>query len=890
MKDEFLLNSGNLEIAEEMYAKYLNDRASVDSSWQSYFKEMEFPIKATDKVIVETPIDGQSCNVRDLIHAYRTFGHLRAGVNPIVDTAQDEPDLLNPKTYGLEVAKMYPTYGLLEEKIAPLSKIIDRLKSIYSNKIGIEYMGLSNPELEKFIQEKLEARSQVELTIEEKQMILKKLNQSELLEVFIHTKYVGQKRFSIEGAETLIPILESIIEKGADIGVDEFFIGMPHRGRLNVLANILNKSYAELFSEFEEDYIPQSFEGSGDVKYHKGFSNEVRIKNKSIKVALTPNPSHLESVDAVVLGQVKARQIEKGSKLAVLPILIHGDAAVSGQGIVYETLQFTRLAGYSTAGTLHIVVNNQIGFTTIPRDLKSTLYCTDIAKTFGAPVFHVNGDDPQSALFAALLSLQIRQKFQLDVFIDLISYRKYGHNETDEPAFTQPLEYQIIRQKRPVREIYRDQLIEEGSLEKEIAEKLESDFKASLIDAQNAIKNSKPDRIEKVKKVADSLVKTSVSKDLLQKLSNIFCTVPTGFNIHPKVKQLITNRLNMVLEDKNIDWGMAETLAYATLLWEGTNVRISGQDCCRGTFSHRHGLFVDQVKEGEYFPLQHLKQDQGSFDLINSPLSEFGVLGFEYGYNIMTLGNLDIWEAQFGDFVNSAQVIIDQYIVSAEQKWGQQSSLVMFLPHGFEGQGPEHSSGRLERFLSLTGNDNIMVINPTTPAQLFHMLRRHILGKILKPLIVFTPKGLLRHPLCVSRLTDFTDGQFLTLIEDDVKNAKQLIFCSGRIYYDLLEASKKNNVTNVAIVRIEQLYPLDISKLEAIIKAQASVEKYFYVQEEPKNMGAYEYMEPLLAPLLPKGAKLHYRGRDRSASPATGSHALHAREFENIMSIMKDNK
>lgn len=890
MKDEFLLNSGNLEIAEEMYAKYLIDQASVDSSWQSYFKDMEIPLKSantTGNAVVEKVKVG---NVSDLINAYRTHGHRQAGVNPIINIAQDEIDFLNPKTYGLDLQTQYPTNGLIDEKMAPLSKIIDRLKSIYSNKIGIEYMGLSNPILEKFIQERLEGQSKNELTIDEKQMILKKLNQSELLEVFIHTKYVGQKRFSIEGAETLIPILESIIEKGAAIGVDEFFIGMPHRGRLNVLANILNKSYKELFSEFEEGYIPQSFEGSGDVKYHKGFANDVKVKDKTIRVALTPNPSHLESVDAVVLGQVKARQIIKGSQSAVLPILIHGDAAVSGQGVVYETLQFTRLAGYSTGGTLHIVVNNQIGFTTIPRDLKSTLYCTDIAKTFSAPVFHVNGDDPENAIFATLLALEIRQKFVLDVFIDLISYRKYGHNETDEPAFTQPLEYQIIRQKKPVREIYRDQLIEEGALEKEVAEKLESEFKASLIDAQNESRNSKPDKIEKVKKIADSYVKTSVSKELIQQLANKFCNVPTEFNIHPKVKQLISNRLSMVMEDKNIDWAMAETLAYATLLWEGTNVRISGQDCGRGTFSHRHGLLVDQVKEGEYFPLQHLKENQSRFDLINSPLSEFGVLGFEYGYNIMTIEDLDIWEAQFGDFVNSAQVIIDQYIVSAEQKWGQQSSLVMFLPHGFEGQGPEHSSGRMERFLSLAGNDNIVIVNPTTPAQLFHMLRRHILGKTLKPLIVFTPKGLLRHPQCVSRLTDFTDGQFLTLIEDDVKNPKQLIFCSGRIYYDLLGEAKKNNVTDIGIVRIEQLYPIDSEKLESIIKNLYSVEKYYYVQEEPKNMGAYFYMEPILAEILPEGSKLHYRGRDRSASPATGSHALHGQEYKNIMSIMKDNK
>lgn len=738
-------------------------------------------------------------------------------------------------------------------------------------------------------------KTNFELSLEEKQRILRDLNKSELLEVFLHTKYVGQKRFSLEGGETLIPMLESVIEKGADEGIEEFYIGMSHRGRLNVLSNILNKSYTELFSEFDESYIPESFEGSYDVKYHKGFSSEIKtINDKRVKISVTSNPSHLESVDAVIEGQVKARQVtlnDNGKK--VLPILIHGDAAVSGQGVVYETLQFCKLPGYETGGTLHFVVNNQIGFTTLPKDSRSTLYCTDIAKTFGDPVFHVNVEEPESAVFATLLSLKIRQKFQIDVFIDLNCYRKFGHNETDEPAFTQPLEYQVIRKKRPVREIYRDRLISQSFLEKEIAEQLESEFKESLNAAQNAI-NIKQNKItlkneHESGKLPLHVEISRVSKDKLIELAKIFCSVPKSFNIHPKVNQLIKNRLSMVLENKPIDWGMAEHLSYATLLSEGVNIRISGQDSCRGTFSHRHGLFVDQILEKDYFPLKHISNTQGRFDLYNSTLSEFAALGFEYGYNMMSLQDLTIWEAQFGDFANGAQVIIDQYIASAEQKWGQQSSLVMLLPHGYEGQGPEHSSGRLERFLSLSGDNNMQIVYPTTPVQFFHLIRRQILGKIYKPLIVFTPKGLLRLPECVSPLSDFTGGSFETIIDDPLRihDAKELIFCSGRIYYDLIEQRKKHNAIDIAIVRIEQLYPLDIFKLKEIISKYTNLKKCFYVQEEPSNMGAFEYLNRPLNELLGEHLTLEFVGRKRSASPATGSHLLHKLEYETIMSIMK---
>jgi 2-oxoglutarate dehydrogenase E1 component len=896
MKNDFLKNDlsvSNLDVAEEMYARYLNNSTDVDATWQQYFNDLENTAKESEPVKQD-----QTCRVEGLINAYRTYGHLYANINPLQTSvdAREIPKELQIGVLGFnssELNKQFPTCGFLKEEKAPLIKIIDHLKSIYADKIGVEYMGLQNKELEKFVQEQMENGTREELNLAEKQMILQQLNKSELLEVFLHTKYVGQKRFSLEGGETLIPMLEAVIESGAESGIEEFYIGMSHRGRLNVLTNILNKSYKDVFSEFDENYIPESFEGSYDVKYHKGFASEIKTAKKTVKVSLTPNPSHLESVDSVVEGQVKARQFitKDETQTKILPILIHGDAAVSGQGVVYETLQFYKLNAYSTGGTLHFVVNNQIGFTTLPSDSRSTLYCTDIAKTFGSPVFHVNVEEPESCIFVTQLALQIRQKFHLDVFIDLNCYRKYGHNESDEPAFTQPIEYQIIRKKKPVREIYRDQLIEHGFLEKELATSLESEFKLSLQEALSAVKiTPKPVIAEnEVKQISEKEINTSVSKELLNEIAERLSEVPQDFNIHPKVSQLVKNRLSMIKEGENIDWGMAETLAYATLLWEGINIRISGQDSCRGTFSHRHGLWVDQSEEKQYFSLKHLKERQGVFDLINSPLSEFAVLGFEYGYNIMTLDSLTIWEAQFGDFANGAQVMIDQYIASGEQKWGQRSSIVLLLPHGYEGQGPEHSSGRLERFLSLAGNSNMQIVNPTTPAQLFHLIRRQIIGKIHKPLIIFTPKGLLRHKACVSSVFDLTDGYFNLIIDDvsEIKNITKLIFCSGRIYYDLSDERGKNNVIDTAIVRIEQLYPIDTLKIKNIIDSYTGLVVCYYVQEEPSNMGAWEYIKPIIEPLLPNNLKLQYIGRNRSASPATGSHALHNQEYASIMTIMK---
>ncbi len=897
------VDAENIPLMEEMYERYLANPASVDPAWQHYFSDLEHTptteARMREAALLTAPGD---LRIYDLIDAYRQYGHLLAKINPIATHELEEPRELTLEELGFhpdEMNKLFPTCGLLPQAEAPLKEIIATLREIYCDKIGVEYMGLQRPELEKWLQQKIEPnRFKIQLTIDQKKMILQNLNKSELLESFLHTKYVGQKRFSLEGAETLIPILEAIIETGTKLGQREFILGMAHRGRINVLSNILNKSYTELFSEFEEGYIPESFEGSGDVKYHKGFFSEVlTVEGQKLHIVLTPNPSHLESVDPVVEGQARAKQIQRNDtkKEEVLPLLVHGDAALAGQGIIYETLQLYNLKGYSTGGTIHVVINNQIGFTTLPEDARSTRYCTDIARAFGAPVFHVDAEDPEGCVYATILAAELRQKFHCEVFIDLNCYRKYGHNETDEPAFTQPLEYQLIRKKKGIREIYRDDLIQQGILERKMAEALEVEFKKALQEAlaeTKAPQKEKPPREPSKPDQWDfSPVKTGVPVSLLQTLADRLSTIPEGFTLHPKLEALIKDRLAMVKVgegSKPMDWGMGETLAYASLLWEGISVRLSGQDTCRGTFSHRHGMWMDQVQERAYFPLQHLKEGQGRFDLINSPLSEYAVLGFEYGYSIALPEALVLWEAQFGDFANGAQVIIDQYLSTGEQKWGQKSGLVLLLPHGYEGQGPEHSSARIERFLTLCGNDNMVVVNPTTPAQLFHLLRREMVKPVRKPLIVFTPKGLLRHPKCVSSVNDLAQGSFQEILEDPAKpsKVKKLVFCSGRIYYDLIAEREKQKRDDIAITRVEQLYPLHAEKLQAIIKNAGGFDACYWVQEEPFNMGAWHFIGPILQGFLPKGRELHYIGRERSASPAVGSYAMHKNEHAAILNAL----
>lgn len=898
----------NYALVEDLYQKYVLNPKSVSDQWIDIFKALEAESKFPKEKIFErgdfykTTL-GEEIKIAHLIDAYRNFGYLAVPVNPIALSENQVPPELQLENLGFketDLSQSFPTCGLLPKSKAPLLEIIQTLKKIYCSRIGFEYMGLQGFPFEKWIQQKIETEQlSSSLTTKQKQMILELLNKSELFEAFLHTRFPGQKRFSIEGGETFIPMLASVIEMSAILGVSEVVLGMAHRGRLNVLSNILNKSYVEIFSEFDEGYFPDSFEGTGDVKYHKGFLSEViTVHGHSVQLTLTPNPSHLESVDPVVEGQVKAKQIqakdEKQEK--VLGILVHGDAAIAAQGVVYETIQLYKLKGFSTGGTLHIVVNNQVGFTTSPQEGRSTPYCTDISKTFHCPVFHVNAEDPEACVFVASMAAQIRHLFHIDVFIDLNCYRKYGHNEGDEPAFTQPLEYQKIRTKRPIRELYRDQLVDEGTVEKFLAEALEVEFKKSLQEAQRSSKPiQKKESILEEKKIIDPFhpVETAVSKETLRKVTERFCEVPRDFHIHPKLEHLLKERLSMVIkEDKKIDWGMGELLAYATLLWQGVSLRLSGQDSGRGTFSHRHALWKDQQNQTVFNSLNHMKNGQGHADIINSPLSEYGVLGFEYGYSTVAKETLVIWEAQFGDFGNGGQVVIDQYIASGEQKWGQKSNLTLLLPHGYEGQGPEHSSARLERFLELAGHENLWICYPSTPAQFFHLLRRQVLHQLVRPLICLTPKLLLRHPECVSSLEEFEKGSFKEILDDisASKKAKRLIFCSGKIYYDLLALREKEKMDDTAFIRFEQLYPFHEKHVKEIIKSYKEASEFIWAQEEPENMGAWRYLYPLLESLLPRSAKLEYIGRKNSAAPAVGSYVLHKRELAEIFEAITKHK
>ncbi|MBI2743364.1 MAG: 2-oxoglutarate dehydrogenase E1 component [Chlamydiales bacterium] len=886
-------NLANLPEIEELYEKYLRDPKSVDPSWKLFFDGMQFASFGRQPTIAAA--GSSDLRIHLLINAYRIYGHLMAHVNPLATEKPAQVPELDLQKLGFkqeELEKPFPTAGFLKEKEAPLKKIVEALANTYCRTIGIEYMDLGESAVESWLQQRIEPNFELRLTPEERIDILHHLNKAEIFESFIHTKYVGQKRFSLEGAETMIPLLLALIEKGAEEGIEEAVVGMAHRGRLNVLANILNKSYSMIFHEFEDHYTPDLLEGTGDVKYHRGFKGELRTKSgKEVHVALTPNPSHLEAVDPIVEGHVRALQElkrDKAKRKTVVPILVHGDAALAGQGVVYETIQLSRLNGYGTSGTVHIVINNQIGFTTLPKDSRSTRYCTDIAKAFGAPVFHVNAEDPEACVAVAKLAIALRQTFECDVFIDLIGYRKYGHNESDEPTFTQPLEYQQIQKRQSIRSIYRERLIQEGIIDQTKADSLEKEFKEGLQKALEMVpKKADSESVQPpAKENGSEKVETKISVQAAQTLAKTFCTVPEGFNIHPKVKRLLQERLAMVADatKPQIDWGMGEHLAYASLLVEGTHIRISGQDVRRGTFSHRHGMWIDNQNSNKYFPLSHLSKDQALFDLFNSALSEFATLGFEFGYSLFYPNSLTIWEAQFGDFANGAQVIIDQFLSSSEQKWNHGCNLTLFLPHGYEGQGPEHSSGRIERFLQLCGEENMQVANVTTPAQLFHLIRRQAKRKVQKPLILFTPKALLRHPLCVSSLNDFAAGGFEEMLDDprDPKNPRRLILCSGKVYYDLVAEREKRAAFDVALVRIEQLYPLNSERLKQLVEKYKGFKECFWVQEEHQNMGAWEYIRAHIDDQL-NNMRVNYVGRGRSAATAAGSYALHKKQLAQLL-------
>lgn len=821
------------QFIEELYLSYRADPLSVEPSWRYFFEGVDFA-------------GGPSVDAGD---ALRRFGHLQVRINPLAPT--------EPAESGTG------------------------LKQVYCSRIGFEYMHLEDPAMIQWFQERIEPQLKIELTLEEKRLIFELLNKSEAFETFIHTKYVGQKRFSLEGGETLIPILGEIIDQGARLGMDDFVIGMAHRGRLNVLANILNKPYSVIFQEFEDNILPRLLEGSGDVKYHKGYTSHTKTRSGlNVHLHLAANSSALESVDAIVLGQTRSKQVLKNDteQQKVGAILIHGDASIAGQGVVYESLQLMGLPGYSTGGTIHIIVNNQIGFTTQPEESRSTRYCTDIAKTFGCPVFHVNAEDPESCIYVAKLAVEWRLKFKRDVFIDLNCYRKYGHNEGDEPAYTQPLHAKIIGQKKTIQSLYHEQLMREGVVEQKIAQELNAAFKTVLQTAQERGKQEEAHTAEErfgtpfVAVPPEMLFKafdSSAKEDALRQVAKEITTVPLDFHPLPKLQKLLKDRLAMM--DKEIDWGMAEELAFGSLLLQKVPVRLSGQDCLRGTFSQRHAVWVDAENGSRYFPLKKL----GQFDAYNSPLSEFACLAFEYGYTWSNPDALVIWEAQFGDFTIGAQTVIDHYITTAEQKWARLSSLVLLLPHGYEGQGPEHSSARIERFLQLAANNNTQVVNATTPAQYFHLLRRQALRKVLKPLIVFTPKSLLRLPACASALKELTSGQFEEVLDDPtVKNGSMLLLCSGKVYYDLLAQREERKRNDIAIARIEQLYPVHQVKLDAILSRYKQVR---WVQEEPENMGAWEFIRAY----LPKETR--YVGRERSAVTATGSFKQHKSELDHFM-------
>ena len=896
MKDYSYVYNAHPTFIENMYKQYANDPKSVDEGWRIFFDGFEFASGASDDGPSPTAsgvtINTKEFSVLSIIYGFRTRGHLLATTNPI-QSRRDRAPHLDLSDYGLTESDLQNTFTSGEEiglKNATLQQIIDRLKHIYCGNIGFEISKINDREKRLWLRSKVESLTTDNafgFEIDQKKNILERLNDAVVFENFLHTKYVGQKRFSLEGGESAIVALDTIISNAANDGVKECIIGMAHRGRLNVLANIMAKTYEQIFNEFEGTAVPDMAFGDGDVKYHLGFSTQrVTSKGNKVDIKMVPNPSHLESVGPVVEGFARAKaDIMYGSDYdKILPILIHGDAAVAGQGVVYETVQMSQLDGYYTGGTIHYVINNQIGFTTDFDDARSSTYCTAAASLVQAPVFHVNGDDPEAVAFVSQLAIEYRQKFNNDVFIDMVCYRKHGHNEGDDPKFTQPKMYELISKHENPRALYVKTLTKRGELEKEMAEKLEQGFWSDLQGKLDKVKvkplpyeYQEPEKAwRKLRKAEakdfEKSPKTGIIKKKVDQIQEHLMRLPEGFTPLSKVNRL-RKGIQKLHDAKKIDWAMAELMAYGSILLEGKNVRMSGQDVKRGTFSHRHAIYRDAKTYEEYNRLSEMTGDQGEFMIFNSLLSEFAVMGFEYGYSLATPNSLVIWEAQFGDFYNGAQTIVDQYIVAAESKWQRMSGLVLLLPHGYAGQGPEHSSARIERFLQQCAEYNITVTNLTTPANLFHALRRQIVRPFRKPMINMSPKSLLRHPLCVSNPSEFTtNNTFQEVIGDDKvtgEKAKRLLLCTGKIYYDLLEAREENKIKNVAIVRIEQLYPFPQTQIDAILKDYTKAEKY-WVQEEPQNMGAWSFMLGYM-----RKVDIDPISRPASASPATGYKKKH---------------
>jgi len=884
------LNAMDNSAFEELFLKYKEDPLSIDVGWREFFNGFEFALKNYKKTKGEIPLYPDEFKVINLINGYRSRGHLFTLTNPVRTRRQYKPTL-DIENFGLTKEDLSKTFEAGKELgigKATLQHILDHLNQTYCQSIGVEFQYIRNPEIIEWLKSNMEITQNTPgFNIDQKQKILRKLAEAVLFEKFIHKKFPGHKTFSLEGVESLIPALDAIIETGSALGVKEFVIGMAHRGRLNTLANIMQKPISAIFSEFEgKEY--QDIELLGDVKYHLGYSSKISGKNgETISLILAPNPSHLEAVDPVVEGIARAR-IEKeyeANDEKAIPILIHGDASISGQGIVYEVLQMSELTGFKTGGTIHIVTNNQLGFTTNYIDGRSSTYCTDVGKTILSPVFHVNSDDVEAVVYTVQLATKFRQQFHKDVFIDLLGYRKYGHNESDEPRFTQPILYKIIETHPDPLEIYAKKLEEEQTLPSldlagmrvAINEKLEQGLEGSRTIEKGDISPFIGDLWREIRRATlhdfDSSPVTAVDEQTMLETGQRITSPPEGVPFFRKIVKLQEDRREMIEQKGMLDWAMGELLAYATLLKEGFPVRLSGQDSQRGTFSHRHSVLTVEDSEETYIPLSTISKGQAKFKVINSLLSEYGVLGFEYGFALTTPLGLTIWEAQFGDFSNGAQVIIDQYISSAEEKWKVMNGLVLLLPHGYEGQGPEHSSARIERFLTISGHNNIQVVNCTTPANFFHVLRRQIHRPFRKPLIIFTPKSLLRHPRCISPLSAFTKGGFQEVIDDpsaDPFIVRKVVLCCGKLYYDLLEAKEKSGKAEIAIVRIEQLYPLPLMQLKEIVNKYSNADLWHWVQEEPANMGASDFLLQNF-----KEVELTFTTRPPSGSPATGSSRLH---------------
>ncbi len=886
---------------DELYKSYKQDPESVDISWQKFFEGFEFSLqKFGENGHEAVGVSSKETAVRNLIFAYRGRGHLKSDTNPVRQRRQHVATL-ELDDFGLtneDLNEEFEVGSELGMGKATLKAILERLKSIYLGHIGFEYSHLRDADILKWFRDKVETGGfNINPPKQEKKRILDKLNEAVVFENFLHTKFLGQKRFSLEGGENTIPALDKIINRAADFDVEEIVIGMAHRGRLNVLSNIMGKTYDEIFAEFEGSTDPDLTMGDGDVKYHLGYSSYIEsTSGKKVYVKLAPNPSHLEAVDPVVLGYTRA-QIDdeyKGDLKKAIPVLIHGDAAVAGQGLVYEITQMSQLEGYTTGGTIHFVINNQVGFTTDYDDARTSIYCSDLAKIVDAPVLHVNGDDAEAVNFAANLAVEYRQTFGRDIWIDLLCYRRHGHNESDEPKFTQPKLYNKIAKHPNPREVYFKKLAERGDFTEDVAVQLDKEFRKQLQDRLNEVKQNplpyKPQKIEEEwhalrysqTKDFEKSPATGVSQEVIDQVGSALTTIPSGFKPLKQIEKLLKDRKSNFFEKKMLNWADGELLAYGSLLSEGKIVRMSGQDVKRGTFSHRHSYFFDANTNEAYCNLNHITPDQKQhFRIFNSLLSEFGVLGFEYGFAMATPHALVIWEAQFGDFANGAQVMIDQFITSAESKWQRMNGLVMLLPHGYEGQGPEHSNARPERFLQLAAEDNLVVCNITTPANYFHMLRRQVNWDFRKPAVVFSPKSLLRHPKVVSPVDEFSKGNFQEVIGDKYvtnKNVKKVLLCSGKIYYDLLEEQEARKAKDIAIVRLEQLHPFPKKQLDTILKKYNNP-KLVWVQEEPANMGYWTY----ITRVFDQADKTTLISRKASASPATGYPKVHKAEQAKIV-------